>query len=84
MVMSLRTAMAYILNSFPYIDRFEGALSRSVSIDAEETFTYTISLKLEISVYFNKGYMFCVEKVSQGLGMGRKDLGTWSVGDSSR
>lgn len=45
---------------------------------------YSTSLKVETSLCFTSGYMLGVQKVIKGHCMGKKDLGTWSVGDSSR
>jgi len=61
MVMSLRTAMAYLLNSFLYIDQIWGCPFQECLLDTVETFMYSISLKLQTSLCFISGYMLWIK-----------------------
>jgi len=62
MMISLRTAMAYLQTAFITLTRCESAFSRYVSCDTEKTFMYSIS-------HFNSVYMLWMEKVIHGTVM---------------
>jgi len=52
MMMSLRTVMAYLLDRFLTLTRFEDAHSSFVSFDSVETFVYSISKARDFSMLY--------------------------------